>query len=196
MLMSIRRSGETGASIRSCSTRYAVCRARVMRHWVHSSTSSVRSGRTSRAPAARRRCRAPRSADPRRDDVTVFHLLRHGEPSVFGRINGRLPGVGLSAKGRAEIGAVASRLAGEKIDAIYASPLQRTRETAEILSDRLALPVQYRDDVIELDFGEWTGLTADQIRKDERGQMSGDCRVMRAVCGGESGRDGVAGGVR
>jgi len=63
--------------------------------------------------------------------VTVFHLLRHGEPTVFGRINGRLPGVGLSAKGRAEIAAVAGRLAGEKVDAIYASPLERTRETAE-----------------------------------------------------------------
>ena len=30
--------------------------------------------------------------------VTVFHLLRHGEPTVFGRINGRLPGVGLSPR--------------------------------------------------------------------------------------------------
>ena len=137
---------------------------------------------------ARRQCRAPRSADPRHDDVTVFHLLRHGEPSVFGRINGRLPGVGLSAKGRAEIGAVAGRLAGEKIDAIYASPLQRTRETAEILSDRLALPVQYREDVIELDFGEWTGLTADEIRKDERWQMWSDCRSIAAIPGGESWR--------
>jgi broad specificity phosphatase PhoE len=120
--------------------------------------------------------------------VTVFHLLRHGEPSVFGRINGRLPGVGLSAKGRAEIGAVAGRLAAEKIDAIYASPLQRTRETAEILSDRLAVPVQYRDDVIELDFGEWTGLTADEIRKDERWQMWNSCRSIAAIPGGESWR--------
>ena len=85
--------------------------------------------------------------------MTVFYLLRHGEPTVFGRINGRLPGVGLSAKGRAEIAAVAERLAGGKIDAIYASPLQRTRETAEILADRLGLPIQYREDVIELDFG-------------------------------------------
>ncbi len=108
------------------------------------------------------RCPAPRSADQRRDRVTVFHLLRHGEASVFGRINGRLPGVGLSAKGRDEIAAVAERLAAEKIDAIYASPLQRTSETAEILAQRLALPVQYREDVIELDFGEWTGLTADR----------------------------------
>jgi broad specificity phosphatase PhoE len=120
--------------------------------------------------------------------VTVFHLLRHGEPSVFGRINGRLPGVGLSAKGRAEIAAVAGRLAEEKIDAIYASPLQRTRETAEILADRLALPVQYREDVIEIDYGEWTGLTFDKIRQDERWQMWARSRSIAAVPGGESWR--------
>ena len=120
--------------------------------------------------------------------MTVFHLLRHGEPSVFGRINGRLPGVGLSAKGRAEIAMVAGRLAEEKIDAIYASPLQRTRETAEILADRLALPVQYREDVIEIDYGEWTGLTFDKIRQDERWQMWARSRSIAAVPGGESWR--------
>ena len=120
--------------------------------------------------------------------MTVFHLLRHGEPAVFGRINGRLPGVGLSEKGRAEIAAVAGRLTEKKVDALYASPLQRTRETAEILADRLALPVQYREDVIELDFGEWTGLTADQIRKDERWQMWSNCRSIAAIPGGESWR--------
>ena len=120
--------------------------------------------------------------------MTVFYLLRHGEPSVFGRINGRLPGVGLSDKGRGEITAVAERLAVEKIDAIYASPLQRTRETAEILAERLALPVLYREDVIELDFGEWTGLTADQIRKDERWHMWSNCRSIATIPGGESWR--------
>jgi len=120
--------------------------------------------------------------------MTVFYLLRHGEPAVFGRINGRLPGVGLSVKGRAEIAVVAGRLAAEKIEAIYSSPLQRTRETAEILADRLGLPIQYREDVIELDFGEWTGLTADQIRQDERWQMWGNCRSIAAIPGGESWR--------
>ena len=120
--------------------------------------------------------------------MTVFHLLRHGEPTVFGRINGRLPGVGLTAKGRAEIAAVAARLASEKIEAIYASPLQRTRETAEILAEQLALPVQYREEVIELDFGEWTGLTADTIRKDERWQLWSNCRSIASIPGGESWR--------
>jgi probable phosphoglycerate mutase len=120
--------------------------------------------------------------------VTVFHLLRHGEPTVFGRINGRLPGVGLSARGRAEIAAVAARLAEEKIEALYASPLQRTQETAAILSERLGLPVRRRDDVIELDFGEWTGLTADVIRKDPRWQVWSNCRSIAVIPGGESWR--------
>jgi broad specificity phosphatase PhoE len=120
--------------------------------------------------------------------VTVFHLLRHGEPTISRRINGRLPGVGLSARGRAEIAAVAARLAEEKIQALYASPLQRTQETAQILADRLGLPVGYRQDVIELDFGEWTGLTADDIRKDQRWQLWSNCRSIASIPGGESWR--------
>ncbi len=120
--------------------------------------------------------------------MTVFHLVRHGEPAVFGRINGRLPGIGLSARGRAEAAAVAARLADEKIAALYSSPLQRTRETAQILSENLGLPVSYRDDVIELDYAEWTGLTFDAIRNDERWQVWRDHRSIAKIPGGESWR--------
>jgi broad specificity phosphatase PhoE len=119
--------------------------------------------------------------------VTVFHLLRHGEHVLRGRVlAGRTPGVGLSARGRAEIAAVAERLADEKIEALYSSPLQRTRETAEILSQRLDLPVQYREDVLELDFGEWTGLTFEAVRADERWRLWSTCRSIATVPGGES----------
>ena len=120
--------------------------------------------------------------------MTVFHLLRHGEPAIFGRLNGRLPGVGLSEKGRAEAALQAGRLAGEKIEAIYSSPLQRTCETAEILAERLGLSIRYREDVIEIDYGEWTGLTFDQIRRDERWQMWSRSRGIAAIPGGESWR--------
>jgi broad specificity phosphatase PhoE len=120
--------------------------------------------------------------------VTVFHLLRHGEPAIFGRLNGRLPGVGLSEKGRAEAAMQAGRLAGEKIEVIYSSPMQRTRETAEILAERLGLSIRYREDVIEIDYGEWTGLTFDQIRRDERWQMWSRSRGIAAIPGGESWR--------
>lgn len=120
--------------------------------------------------------------------MTVFYLVRHGEPAVFGRINGRTSGIGLSERGRAEAALVADRLAGESISALCASPLQRTRETAEIIAARLELPVAFRDDLIELDFGEWTGLTFDQVRADLRWPLWQSCRSIAAIPGGESWR--------
>jgi broad specificity phosphatase PhoE len=120
--------------------------------------------------------------------VTVFHLVRHGEHVLrsSGVVAGRSPGIGLSERGRAEIAAVGDRLAGEEIEALYASPMQRTRESAEILSARLGPPVELRDDLLELDFGEWTGLTFDQVRSDPRWQLWRNCRSFAAVTGGES----------
>jgi len=68
-----------------------------------------------------------------------------------------MDGVGLSEAGRRESRALARRLAGRAITAIYCSPLQRARETAEIIAEASGLnPV--RDEAInEIDFGDWTG---------------------------------------
>ena len=64
-----------------------------------------------------------------------FHLLRHGEHTLQGKIvAGRMPGIGLSERGRAEAAAAAERLAEAGIAAIYASPLQRAHETAGIVA--------------------------------------------------------------
>jgi broad specificity phosphatase PhoE len=121
--------------------------------------------------------------------MTVFHLLRHGEREATRVLVGRLPGFGLTEKGRADIAAVAERLAGENIAAIYASPLQRTRETAEIVAGRLGLAVAFLDDLLELDFGEWTGKTFDDIRGDPRWPAWSTQRSLAAIPGGESMRE-------
>ncbi len=119
--------------------------------------------------------------------MTLIHLLRHGEHVLAGRVlAGRTPGVGLSERGRAEIAAMAERLAADGVEAVYASPLQRTKELAEILSARLDLPINFREDVIELDFGEWTGLTFDEVRADPRWEFWRSCRSIASVPGGES----------
>ena len=119
--------------------------------------------------------------------MTVFHLLRHGEHGLLGRgLAGRMPGVGLTERGRAEIAAVAERLAGDKVAALYASPLQRTRESAEIVAARLGLGIEFRDDVIELDFGEWTGATFESIRADPRWHAWRTQRSLATIPGGES----------
>ncbi|HEV2335021.1 MAG TPA: histidine phosphatase family protein [Stellaceae bacterium] len=121
--------------------------------------------------------------------MTLFHLLRHGEREQGRVLVGRMPGVGLTTRGRAEIAAVAERLAGDRVAAIYASPLQRTRESAEILAARLGLEIEFRDDLIELDFGEWTGATFDTIRADPRWEAWRTQRSLSRIPGGESMRE-------
>jgi broad specificity phosphatase PhoE len=122
--------------------------------------------------------------------MTVLHLLRHGEHVLQGRAAvGRTPGIGLSEKGRAEIAAVAERLAGDGVTALYASPLQRTRETAEIVGARLGLEVALCDELIEVDFGEWTGATFDAVRADPRWEAWRTQRSLATIPGGESMRE-------
>jgi broad specificity phosphatase PhoE len=127
--------------------------------------------------------------------MTVFHLLRHGEHAVQGRIcAGRMPGVVLSERGRGEAEAAAQRLVDRGIAAIYASPMERTRQTAEIVGRQLSLPVSILDDLAELDFGEWTGLTFDEVRKDPRWPEWATHRSLSCIPGGETMR-GVQGRV-
>lgn len=118
--------------------------------------------------------------------MTVFHLLRHGEREASRVLVGRLPGFGLTEKGRADIALVAKGLVGEGIAAIYASPLQRTRETADIVAARLGLSVVLRDDLLEVDFGAWTGKTFDDIRGDPHWPPWSTQRSLAAIPGGES----------
>src|SRR5690242_5674619 len=119
--------------------------------------------------------------------MASLHLLRHGTHNLGGGVlAGRMPGVGLTERGRAEIAAAAERLAGENITALYASPLQRTRESAEIVAEFLGLPIEFRDDLIELDFGEWTGTTFDAIRTDPRWRSWSQHRSLATIPGGET----------
>ena len=84
-------------------------------------------------------------------------LIRHGENEYVkkGRLAGRLPGVHLNDKGRAQAERVAAALAKAPIKAVYASPLDRTMETAAPLAAALKLEVVARDGLLELDVGKW-----------------------------------------
>jgi len=101
--------------------------------------------------------------EPRPVVTTLTHLLRHGqtEHTPERRFSGSsdLP---LSELGRAEARAAARSLEDRGIDAIVSSPLRRCRETAAAAAAVLGLPVEVDDDLRELDFGEWEGLTRDE----------------------------------
>jgi broad specificity phosphatase PhoE/ribonuclease HI len=105
------------------------------------------------------------TAEPAPVVTTVTHLLRHGqtEHTPERRFSGRneLP---LSLTGRAEAAAAAARAGELGIEVIVASPLRRTRETAEVVAAALGLTVEYDDDLVELDFGDLEGLSLDEAR--------------------------------
>ncbi len=78
--------------------------------------------------------------------MTQLLLVRHGMTDWVGeRLAGRTPGIPLNAAGRAEAAALAARLADTPIEAVYASPLERTRETADYLAQPRGLDVTVLD---------------------------------------------------
>ncbi|MCH2169397.1 histidine phosphatase family protein [Myxococcota bacterium] len=90
-------------------------------------------------------------------------LIRHGE--TVGRSSIRFFGstdVELSDEGRAQMRGAALRVRGEHFDRWVASPLRRSWQAARIVS--AANPVHLQGNLREVDFGEWEGLTAEEIQ--------------------------------
>ena len=78
-------------------------------------------------------------------------LIRHGLPIRVENDDGTPADPPLCAEGRAQAERMAACLEGAGIDAIYASPLRRARETAEPLAKRLGLEVEIEPGVVEFD---------------------------------------------
>ncbi|TDO50430.1 putative phosphoglycerate mutase [Kribbella sp. VKM Ac-2571] len=94
----------------------------------------------------------------------LTYLARHGQTewNVAGRRQGRLDSP-LTPLGLEQAHRNAQLLAGEGIDAIFASPLERARRTASIIASDLGLIVEVVDDLAEIDHGLWSGLESGQI---------------------------------
>lgn len=69
----------------------------------------------------------------------------------------------LSDEGREQTRRLADRLSGEPVAAVYASPMQRTMETASILAAPHGHPVQPRDGLREIHHGHWEGMTRAEV---------------------------------
>jgi broad specificity phosphatase PhoE len=83
-------------------------------------------------------------------EKTVVHLLRHGEvENPKGILYGRLPGYHLSEDGVLMAKAVAAWLTGRDVTALFSSPMERARETAEPIAAAFDLTVTTDDRLIE-----------------------------------------------
>jgi probable phosphomutase (TIGR03848 family) len=100
--------------------------------------------------------------------VTLLLLIRHGTNDwVHGRLAGWTPGVHLNDEGRRQAAALAARLGPLPIDAIYASPLERTIETAQAVAGPRGLPLRIVEGLGEVKYGDWQGAELKELYKHE-----------------------------
>ena len=98
---------------------------------------------------------------------TVVVLVRHGQTGTTGKVlPGRAPGLHLADAGREQAERAAARIAELKqVDAVYASPLERARETAAPIAAARGLRVRTERGLLECDFGDWTGQELKTLMK-------------------------------
>jgi probable phosphoglycerate mutase len=96
-----------------------------------------------------------------------FLLVRHGEATfnVERRLPGQLPGVALTDNGRLQAQRVAIALSGLPLSAVISSPLERARDTAEVIARGWGLPVQLDPALMDTDVGRWSGRLIDEVAR-------------------------------
>src|SRR5207244_10328313 len=97
--------------------------------------------------------------------VTRVFIVRHGATvlSAEDRFAGATD-VALSDEGREQTRRLAHRLSHEKIVSVYASPLGRTIETAQIIAATHELEIQTRDGFREINHGRWAQMTRREVQ--------------------------------
>jgi probable phosphoglycerate mutase len=148
-----------------------------------SDTARAEEPGTGESPAAEKRAEASRAP-------TRVVLVRHGVTAQTGPLlSGRLPGIELSEKGIEQAEQAGARLAGLAIAAVYASPIERTTQTAQCIAARLDLPVRALEGVIEADYGEWTGGKIAELAKTDEWKVVQVAPSRARFPGGESIRE-------
>ncbi|HYF39819.1 MAG TPA: histidine phosphatase family protein [Gemmatimonadales bacterium] len=119
--------------------------------------------------------------------MTTFLLIRHALADPVGRlIAGRQPGVHLNDAGRQQASRLAERLDRVLLEAIYSSPLERARETAEPIAGSKRLQVQTVEAWNEIDFGEWTGRALSDLDPLPEWKRFNSSRSSCTIPGGEN----------
>lgn len=119
--------------------------------------------------------------------MTRFLLIRHALTDAVGkRFTGRAKGVSLNEEGQGQAGHLANRLAHLPVRAIYSSPLERALETAEPVAKTHHLQIIASDHFLEIDFGEWTNRSFEELQSNSQFQRFNSFRSGTRIPGGEA----------
>src|SRR4051794_19690802 len=107
-----------------------------------------------------------RMSESENHSPTRLVLVRHAVTAhTGGKLSGRMPGIDLTDTGRQQAEAAAERLASAPIAVVYASPIERTMQTAQAIAARHDLTVQPLEGVIEAEYGDWTDKAIHELAK-------------------------------
>jgi probable phosphomutase (TIGR03848 family) len=100
--------------------------------------------------------------------VTLVLLIRHGRTTAnsSGVLAGWTPGVRLDERGEQQAGELAKRLAEVPLAAVVSSPLERCRQTADIVLSGREVPVRLDERIGECRYGDWTGRPLAELAKE------------------------------
>lgn len=97
--------------------------------------------------------------------MTTLLLVRHATTAATGKRLGGRTEASLDDTGRTQAEAAAERLADLPLKAVYASPLARTRETAELVAKPHGLEVVAEEGLLEVEYGRWTDRPLKQVAR-------------------------------
>lgn len=119
--------------------------------------------------------------------MTTFLLIRHADTDFVGsRIAGWMTDVHLNRRGRQQAARLAEQLSRAGIQALYSSPLERAMETAAAIACGTGIEIISRAELGEIQFGEWTGLTFEELDRIPAWRRFNSFRGGTRIPGGES----------
>ena len=121
--------------------------------------------------------------------MTTLVLVRHATTASTGKRLGGRTDAPLDDAGTQQARAAAQRLAGVALKAVYASPLPRTWQTAEIVAAEHRLTVQADEGLLEVEYGEWTDRPLKPLTRTKKWPVIQSRPSLVTFPGGESIRD-------
>lgn len=108
--------------------------------------------------------------------MTTILFIRHGDNDYLKtrRLAGLTPGVHLNEQGQIQALRLAEQFSPLPIEAIYSSPLERAVETATPLAQMTNKEITILEDLIEIDPGDWTGMTVTELQASGKWKYSGE----------------------
>jgi broad specificity phosphatase PhoE len=131
------------------------------------------------------RHREPKHTLSVHEAMTTLYFVRHGDTGVRNRISGRSLGIHLSELGREQARRAAQQFTGIPISGLFSSPLERARETAEAIGNEAKISVQVIPELSEVQYGDWTGKSFDELANDVQWQGFNTLRSATQIPGGE-----------